>query len=145
MKNLRKFIDKCSTGKKVLILFIIANILYAIMLLITIPKTMSFSNGMRLLDMMPAGYDPTYITSLFETLGNNGRESYLYSQIPIDMIYPFFFAIGYCLLLAYFLKKLNKFNSALFYLCFLPHNCWYCRLSGKFWNHCHAKKLSKSN
>lgn len=120
MNRIREIVDKNSTGKKVLILFIIANLFYAVMLLITIPKTMSFSNGMKLLDMMPAGYDSAYINSLFETLGNEGRESYLYYQIPIDMIYPFFFGIGYCFLFAYFLKKLNKFRSSLFYLCLLP-------------------------
>ncbi len=27
------------------------------MLTVTIPKTMGFSNGMKLLDMMPTGYD----------------------------------------------------------------------------------------
>ena len=36
------------------------------------------------------------------------------------MIYPFLFGISYCLLIAYFLKKLNKLNTTFFYLCFLP-------------------------
>ena len=81
---------------------------------------MTFSNGMKLLDMMPTGYDPEYINALFDALGENGREVYLYNQIPVDMIYPFLFGISYCLLIAYFLKKINKLNSAFFYLSFLP-------------------------
>ena len=61
-----------------------------------------------------------YINTLFEALGENGRGVYLYNQIPIDMVYPFLFGISYCLLLVYFLQKINKLNSAFFYLIFLP-------------------------
>lgn len=120
MKRIKEIIVENLAGKKVLLLFILTNLVYAIMLLFTIPKTMTFSNGMKLLDMMPAGYNSDYINTLFETLGEKGREVYLLSQIPIDMIYPFLFGISYCLLLAYFLKKLNKLNTIFFYLCFLP-------------------------
>ena len=120
MDRIRNIIDKNLTGKKVLLLFVLTNLIYAIMLIVTIPKTMAFSNGMKLLDMMPMGYDSEYINSLFEALGENGRQVYLYSQLPVDMIYPFLFGISYCLLIGYFLKKLNKSNSVFFYLCFLP-------------------------
>lgn len=120
MKKINETIHKNSTGKKVLVLFIITTIVYAVMLIITIPKTMIYSNGMRLLDMMPGGYDSEYIRTLFEALGEKGRRIYLLNQIPIDMIYPFLFGITYCLLMAYLLKKIDKFNSALYYLCFLP-------------------------
>jgi len=120
MDRIRNIIDKNLTGKKVLLLFVLTNLIYAIMLIVTIPKTMAFSNGMKLLDMMPMGYDSEYINSLFEALGENGRQVYLYSQLPVDMIYPFLFGISYCLLIGYFLKKLNKSHSVFFYLCFLP-------------------------
>jgi len=120
MKRIKEIVNKNLTGKKVLLLFVLTNLIYAIMLIVTIPKTMMFSNGMKLLDMMPTGYDSEYVNSLFETLGVNGREVYLYNQIPVDMIYPFLFGISYCLLIAYLLKKLNKLNSIFFYLCFLP-------------------------
>ena len=120
MIKIREIINKNLGGKKILLLFVLTNFIYAIMLLGTIPKTMTFSNGMKLLDMMPTGYDSEYVNALFKTLGENGRAVYLYNQIPVDMIYPFLFGISYCLLISYFLKKLNKFNSAFFYLCFLP-------------------------
>jgi hypothetical protein len=120
MKKLKDLINRNSKGKKVLVLFVLTNIIYAFMLIITIPKTMGFSNGMKLLDMMPTGYNFEYINTLFDTLGEKGREVYLYNQIPVDMIYPFLFGISYCLLIAYFLKKLNKLNSPFFYLCLLP-------------------------
>lgn len=120
MKRIRKIIDANLTGKKVLLLFLLTNIVYAVMLAVTIPKTMTFSNGLKLLDMMPFGYDLEYINMLFETLGENGRKVYLMNQLPVDMVYPFLFGVSYCLLIGYFLKKLNKLDSVFFYLCFLP-------------------------
>ena len=120
MKLLAKFIEKNILGKKVLGLFILTNIVYAFMLTITIPKTMEFSKGMKLLDMMPTGYNFNYVIKLFNSLGENGRETYLTSQIPIDMIYPLLFGLTYSLLLGYFLKKLNKLYSPYLYLCLLP-------------------------
>lgn len=120
MDRIKEIIDSNISGKKVLLLFVLTNIVYSIMLMVTIPKTMAFAKGLKLLDMMPTGYNSEYINALFEALGENGREIYLYKQIPIDMIYPFLFGISYCLLFAYFLKKINKQNSDFFYLSFLP-------------------------
>jgi len=116
----RKLIQENINGKKVLILFILTNVLYVFMLTITIPKVMSFSGGMKLLDMMPTGYGVEYVNSLLSVLGDNGRYAYLFNQLPVDMVYPFLFAITYSLVLAYFLKKLKKFDSYLFYFCLLP-------------------------
>lgn len=113
-------IDKKLNGKKILLLFLLTNLVYLLMLTITIPMLLSFSKGMKTLDMMPLGYDPDYINLLFDTLGERGREVYLYYQIPIDMIYPFLFGYTYFLLLAFFLKKLHKLNSPYHYLCLLP-------------------------
>lgn len=90
------------------------------MLVFTIPKTMAFSNGMKLLDMMPTGYNFKYVNELFSALGEKGRETYLTNQIPLDMFYPFLFGISYCLLVAYFLRKLNRLNKPYIYLCFIP-------------------------
>tara|TARA_R110002049_G_scaffold306408_1_gene504802 strand:- start:191 stop:649 length:459 start_codon:yes stop_codon:yes gene_type:complete len=81
---------------------------------------MEFSNGIKLLDMMPTGYDLNYVNELFISLGENGRLTYLTNQIPVDMIYPLLFGLSYCLILGYFLKKLNKLNSPYIYLCVIP-------------------------
>ena len=120
MNLLTKFIEKNISGKKVLGLFILTNVVYLFMLSVTIPKTMKFSNGMKLLDMIPTGYDLNYVSELFSSLGEDGRRAYLTNQIPVDMIYPLLFGLSYCLLLGYFLKKLNKLNTPLLYLCLLP-------------------------
>ena len=120
MNRIDKILEKNASGRKVLSLFILTNIVYLFMLMVTIPKTMKFSNGMKLLDMLPRGYNQDYVNELFKTLGENGREIYLTNQIPVDMIYPLLFALTYSLLLAYFLKKLNKLKSPFTYLCLLP-------------------------
>jgi len=122
MKRLTKFIEKNISGKMVLGLFILTNLVYTFMLTVTIPKTMEFSNGMQLLDMMPTGYDLNYVNELFTSLGEIGRSTYITNQIPVDMIYPLLFGLSYCLLLGYFLKKLNKLNSNYIYLCVIPIN-----------------------
>jgi hypothetical protein len=120
MRRLTKFIESKNSGKIILGLLILTNIIYIYMLMVTIPKTMEFSNGMKLLDMMPTGYDWNYVNELFNTLGENGRKTYLTKQIPVDMFYPFFFGLSYCLIFAYFLKKLGKLSSSFIYLCLLP-------------------------
>lgn len=117
---MREYIKRNIDGKKVLFLFVLTNIVYAIMLTITVPKVMRYSDGIQLLDLMPMGYDAEYVNTLLSTLGDKGRHTYLYNQIPVDLIYPFLFGISSCLVLAYFLNKLGKLDGNLFYLCLLP-------------------------
>ena len=113
-------LEKQATGKKVLIFFLLSTSVYLAMLFITIPKVMSFSEGMKLLDMMPGGYGPDYVMSLLETLGEEGRRVYLWNQIPLDMFYPCLFATAYSFLLFYILKNLLIKESKWFFLSFLP-------------------------
>jgi hypothetical protein len=117
---MRKYILKISTGKAVLFLFVLTNIVYAIMLAFSIPHVVAFGGGMKLLDMLPVGYELEYVQELFTALGEEGRNAYLSIQLPIDMLYPILFAISYCFLLAWLLQKINKQHSWLFYLCYLP-------------------------
>jgi len=120
MKRLTRLIERNISGKKVLALFILTNVLYIFMLTITIPQTMAYANGMDLLDMKPMGYDFDYVSKLFNSLGVIGLKTYLTHQIPVDMIYPLLFGLTYCFLLAYLLKKLNKLKTPYSYLCLLP-------------------------
>lgn len=120
MKDLMTFIERNLLGKKVLFLFLITNVVYAFMLLVTIPNLMEFAGGLKTLDMLPMGYSQIYIENLFELLGDEGRSYYLWKQLPVDMIYPGLFAIGYMFVLAYFLEKLSKFKSPWYWLCGLP-------------------------
>src|SRR5688572_25779115 len=128
MKN---FIKGNSTLKNVVILFILTNLIYVFMLTVTIQKVMLFSNEMKLLDMMPTGYDVEYVNKLLEVLGPQGRNSYLFYQLPLDMVYPLLFGITYSLLFAFVLKKLDGLKGFLYYFCFLP---WFCTLFDYFEN-----------
>jgi hypothetical protein len=117
---MRNLIKKNLNGRKVLLLFILTSIVYAFMLIVTIPQVMNFAGGMKILDMMPTGYNPEYVNTLLKALGEQGRYAYLFHQIPLDMIYPSLFGVSYCLVLAYFLNRLGKLETSYFYLCLLP-------------------------
>lgn len=117
---MKECIRRNTNGKTVLLLFVLCNIIYGIMLIVTIPEVMLHSGGMKILDMMPTGYDVHYVNSLFTTLGTDGRDLYLTHQLPLDLLYPALFGLSSCLVLAYFLNKLKKLDSWLFYLCLLP-------------------------
>jgi len=107
-------------GRKVLLFFILSSIVYVIMIFVTIPKLIHFSNGIKILDMMPFGYSYPYVTQLFIELGEEGRNFYLHYQIPIDMVYPFLFGLSYYYVMAYFLQKIHQWKTSFSYLSFLP-------------------------
>lgn len=107
-------------GRKVFTFFVLTYVVYALMLLVTIPKVMGFSDGMKIFDMMPFGYSSEYANTLLNSLGEEGRHVYLFLQIPLDMIYPFLFGVGNSLLLAFFLNKLRHLKTPYIYLCLLP-------------------------
>lgn len=117
---MNSFIRRNLQGKKVLLLFVLTNFVYAFMLVVTIPQLLIYSNGILIMDMMPTGYDLAHATALLNKMGQEGRDFYLFRQLPTDMIYPGLFAISYSLLLGYLLKKIEKLNGNLIYLCWLP-------------------------
>ncbi len=113
-------INRFLRGKIVLLLFIISSSLYFLMLFVTIPHLQRMTRGIRILDMMPAGYDLAYVEKMMEALGEAGRHYYLFRQLPIDLVFPIFFAASSCLIMAWFLKKLNQLDSKWFIVCYLP-------------------------
>ncbi len=117
---MKELISKNSNGKIVLIFVILTSIVYLIMPIVTMPIVNQFTNGMKILDLLPGGYNFEYVTTLFSTLGEEGRHIYLYCQIPVDMVFPLLFAITNSLLISFFLKKLDLFRTPFIYLCFLP-------------------------
>lgn len=110
---MKRLISGYLKGKVIIPLFIAAGIIYTIMLTITIPKVMDLSGGMKIPDMMPAGYNASYVNGLMAALGQEGRYAYLFNQIPLDMVYPALFGISLCLIMAYFLKRLKKTDGLL--------------------------------
>lgn len=117
---MRGVLLKYSGGKTVILLFFVTNLVYVFMLKVTIPMILKHAEGFDLLDMMPMGYNLDYVEQLFNTLGQQGREAYLFYQLPLDIVYPFLFVWCYSVLFAYVLRKLNKFESRLLYFCWLP-------------------------
>lgn len=118
--SLKKLIYTLSNGKTVLIFFVLSTLVYFLMMTFTIPNLAGIANGMKILDLMPEGYDKQYVDSLFTALGENGRHAYLYYQIPLDLIFPLLYGVGFCLLFAFFLRKINQLTSPFFYFSFLP-------------------------
>jgi len=117
MKN---WIKTHSTGYTILILFALSSSIYVMMLTVTIPKVVELSGGMKILDMLPTGYSPEYVNSLMSNLGPEGRHAYLFYQLPLDMVYPALFGLSNCLIIAYFLRKLNRLEGRFISLCYLP-------------------------
>ncbi|WP_143102422.1 hypothetical protein [Lutibacter maritimus] len=81
---------------------------------------MKYSDGMKILDMLPMGYNAEYVKNLFVTLGENGRHTYLFEQIPFDMIYPGLFGLTYSLIIFYLSKKINFDNLSIYKIALLP-------------------------
>ena len=109
-----------ANGKNVLMLLILSLAVYFVMLFYTIPGVQSYAPEMKIFDLSPAGYSHDYSIKLLSSLGDEGRKKYLYTQLPLDFIYPALFSISSFLLLAWlFLKRYDK-GSRIFYFCFVP-------------------------
>lgn len=120
MNRFIKFIEEYSTGRNVLFFLILSTSVYILMLTITIPQIMAITGEVKILDMMPTGYSPSYVNELMLALGENGRHLYLFHQIPLDMVYPLLFGISNTLIIIYLLKKAKILEAKLFYLCLIP-------------------------
>ncbi|WP_136666486.1 hypothetical protein [Flavobacterium sp. H122] len=107
-------------GKKVFWFFAITQVVYFTMILVTIPKVAGFADNLKIFDIRQFGYTYQEAIELLNNLGAEGRNIYLYRQIPLDLIYPGLFGISFCLILAFFLNKLNLLNTKLIYLTILP-------------------------
>ena len=117
---LQQTLQKYATGRNIFALFIITQIVYFIMLGITIPHVQGYADGMELFDVRPTGYDVDYAHELLTNLGDDGRDAYLYQQIPFDLVYPGLFAITYALMLTWIFRYSFGSNSKMNMLVFVP-------------------------
>lgn len=120
MRKLVECIQNVATGRTVLKTLIPAMVVYAIMLLYSIPQVGQYAPKMKLFDLLPTGYSFEYANELLHILGVKGRDLYLYQQLPMDFIYPGLFAVSCCLLLSWLFEKSLNSDSKMFYLCFVP-------------------------
>lgn len=114
------FFQKHLQGKKVLAWFLLSSAVYGAMAIFTLPRLQKLLNGLQLFDVKIDGYTPEYALQLLLALGEEGRHVYFTQQMPLDMMYPFTFAVSNSLIIAWLLHKLNWFESPAFYLVLLP-------------------------
>ena len=114
------FLQSASSGRTVLILFILTNVVYGTILGYSIPLVLSYSPESILFDMSPAGYSYAEAIELLKSLGSDGRKAYLTIQIPIDLVYPGMFAVSYALMITWNFKQGLLQHSRVYLLAFVP-------------------------
>ena len=120
MENIVAFFQKHATGKLVVVLFVLTMTVYFTMLLYAIPSVIKLAPEMKLFDMSPTGYSSEYAFTLLESIGPDGRNTYLTVQLPLDFIYPGLSAVTYSLLLIWLFGKGFQSGSKIFYFAFVP-------------------------
>lgn len=116
-KKVNQLLMTRATWANAIIWFFASQIVYVIMLFVTIPAVEKHTNQMKIFDLLPFGYSSEYATILLEQLGEPGRKTYLSLQLPLDFIYPAFFAVTGILFIAVIS---NEVNHRLILLTLLP-------------------------
>ncbi len=116
----KSFMDRHARGGLVAVMVLITLAVYFYMVFVSIPAVSLKAGGMKLFDMMPTGYSVEYAKFLLDSLGPEGRSLYLSHQIPIDMVYPFLFAICFSFLLSYQLRRAFKQSSWIQWMSLVP-------------------------
>lgn len=114
-----RYLPKLPSGKQIITLLILTNLIYALMLGYTIPTLMEYSSGLPIFDMSPMGYSYDQAMTLLISLGGEGRAFYL-TQLALDMIYPAMFAVTYYLLFVWLLAKCGITSGVWQWLAMLP-------------------------
>lgn len=120
MKNIIQKMQDKTTGKSVLVLFILTMAIYTFMLTVSIPKVESYAGGLALFDLSPGGYSLEDANARLAALGPTGSNAYLYQQLPFDFIYPGLFAVSYTLMLVWLFLKRFPTDAHIYYLAFVP-------------------------
>lgn len=115
-----KSVQSIATGKNVLIAMLLATAVYLVMMVYTIPSVKQYAPEYELFDLSPAGYSYAYAMNLLDALGQSGRQSYLYYQLPLDFIYPALFGASFCLLLVWMVSKVCANKKIMYYIGIVP-------------------------
>ncbi|MCO6409162.1 hypothetical protein [Hoeflea alexandrii] len=113
-------LSKAPDGKKVLALFIVSNLVYVLMLTVTIPQVQQYSGGLLPFDIMPTGYGIDYAQTFLDSLGEEGRHYYLTRQLALDMIYPALYALAGAAVWLWLLGKFQSRTAFPSWICVLP-------------------------
>lgn len=120
MSTFITYLQNITNGKRVLILFILTNLIYISMLMYSLPLVSSFAPELVLFDMSPMGYSYAQAIKLLTSLGAEGRNAYLSIQLPLDFIYPGLFAVSYALLITWVFKHYLPIDSKFYFIAFIP-------------------------
>lgn len=120
MEAVIRLMQKYSIGKVISVLFVLTMTVYIAMLSYSIPAVSAFAPELPIFDLSPSGYSLNYATELLNSLGTEGRNLYLSTQLPLDFIYPGLFSITYSLLLVWLFGKTFNVNSKIYYFAFVP-------------------------
>lgn len=74
--------------------FVIMMGLFAVMQLITLPALETYAGGLVPFDLRVTGYTPDEARDLLAALAGDGTAYYRAVQLPVDFIFPVFFALG---------------------------------------------------
>lgn len=92
----------------VLIAMIISNGVFAVIMIWSLPHLSALADGQAMFDARPMGYDFGQAKSIINSLGANGRQFYLNTQLKLDLFYPALFAISFSLLIFKFSQMLSQ-------------------------------------
>lgn len=118
--DLTSFLQRKASGRNVLLLFVVTMAVYLLMLTVTIPRVQSYAPNTKLFDLSPTGYTHSQAMTLLESLGHEGRDTYLFPQLALDFVYPGLFAICFSLMLVWVYSKRVRSQSKFLYLAMLP-------------------------
>ncbi|BBB28482.1 hypothetical protein [Neptunomonas japonica] len=120
MQKLLNLLRVSASGKLVLLLWVVTMATFSVMWFLSLPAVEHFVPGKVLFDLSFTGYSYEYAVSLLDELGVQGRDVYLYLQLPVDFIFPGLLAISSALLLTWVFSKGYAPNSRVFYFAIVP-------------------------
>jgi hypothetical protein len=133
--HMKRILERFATGRIVLGLFALSTLVYLWIILISIPAVIAEAPGTKLFDMSPSGYSHEDAQHILESIGESGRNTYLFHQLPVDTVYPGLFAVTYALMLFWVFGKFAPKGSVWFRLSYLPIAAGifdYCENAGIF-------------
>jgi len=83
-----RWIEATATVRRVTLLFILAGVLYAVMMSVTITRLQRAAGGLEIFDMRPLGYTVREGRELLSAMSSGAKDFYRYVQIPLDFVYP---------------------------------------------------------
>lgn len=104
----------------VAISLIISNLIFATIMVWSLPHLASLANGMPMFDTRPTGYNLAEANNIIDALGKDGQHFYLNKQLWLDTVYPASFALSFGMLITKFSQNLDYQFSLVIILLLAP-------------------------